>query len=87
LNQYYLAKPDHDARRIASADFGLPDLRSFRRGALGTIDALMAASRNVLDPMSVDKSKGEIQMTSALPPERRRFSVVPLSDITTFIER
>ncbi|XIA64766.1 hypothetical protein ACFIOY_39325 [Bradyrhizobium sp. TZ2] len=37
-----MTEPDYDARRFASADFGLLGLRSFRCGALGTIDALMA---------------------------------------------
>jgi hypothetical protein len=50
LNQFHLPEPDHDARRFASADFGLLGLRSFRCGALGTIDALMATSRNVARP-------------------------------------
>jgi hypothetical protein len=42
-----VAEPDHDARRFASANCGLLGLRSFRCGALGTIDALTATSRNV----------------------------------------
>ena len=47
---YHLAEPDHDARRFASANCGLLGLRSFRCGALGTIDALTATSRNVARP-------------------------------------
>jgi hypothetical protein len=50
LNQYHLAEPYHDARRFASADCGLLGLRSFRCGALGTIDALTPTSRNLARP-------------------------------------